>query len=99
MFKPLISVLEPFSATRWLTRTRRGSTPPERTGARARAAQRGYYWCRTCPTGGDRGGPPGMTWGMRGKGGWGKQGDMLKVPLVGKRNDDEIYKDLRRLRR
>jgi len=40
-----------------------------------------------------------MTWGMRGKGGWGKQGDMLKVPLVGKRNDDEIYKDLRHLRR
>ncbi|NOT54936.1 MAG: type II toxin-antitoxin system RelE/ParE family toxin [Deltaproteobacteria bacterium] len=27
------------------------------------------------------------------------EGDMLKVPLVGKRNDDEIYKDLRRLRR
>jgi len=40
-----------------------------------------------------------MTWSMRGKGGWRKQGDMRKVPLVGKCSDDEIYKDLRRLRR
>ena len=26
------------------------------------------------------------------------EGDLLKVPLIGKRNDDEIYRDLRRLR-
>ena len=26
------------------------------------------------------------------------EGDILRVPLVGKRNDDEIYRDLRRLR-
>jgi mRNA interferase RelE/StbE len=26
------------------------------------------------------------------------EGEVLKVPLVGKRNDDEVYRDLRRLR-
>jgi len=26
------------------------------------------------------------------------EGEVFKVPLVGKRNDDEVYRDLRRLR-